>query len=1555
MLAVVAGLFFVLLLLNTSPVQNYIAKKITASISNKLGAQISIRKVSISPFNKLNIEGILIRDQNKDTLLFANLCKIRITDWFFLQKNATLSYIGIEDAVVKINRKTKIWNYEFITNYFKSSDTSNAAGNTHYDIKKIDLKSVRFEQNDQWTGSYMKASAVSLVVDCKKINLETGFVKLGTVSLDQPSFVMKVIPALQPINSKKIHASTATNASPLNINVDEIAINKGALVIDSDFEKPYPNFDGTHLNFYSINATIKNAFVSEKEIKASLKLSAKERSGLLVKKLNTNFTFNQQIMEFANLDLQTNRSRIGNYYAMKFTDFEKDFSNYISNVVMVANIKEAEVHTDDIAFFAPAMSMFKTKAQLSGKYSGTVADFTVSKLQLRTGSNSLLTGTFSMKGLPEIETTQITLEKGFAQSNYKDLAQLIPSIQNIQSPSFASLGTILYKGDFKGTAFDFVTKGVFSTALGGVTTDINLKLPLKGEPSYKGQLETVAFNLGKFTNNSDLGTIDFKGSIEGSSFDIEKLKTSISGDIRSIQYKDYYYKSIVTNGTFQKKYFSGDVIINDPNLNFTSSVEINFNQSIPAFNIVGDLAYSNLKALKLYPKFIEVTGLLDANFTGSNLDNFTGNAKFLNANINDSTTKVNFDSLSLLSSQVGNEKRISLKSNDFAASITGQFNVADLPKSIQSFLHHYYPNYIEAPGKLSADQNFTIKANANYIDPYISLYNKNWSGFNDLSFEGTINTKTYQLSAKANIPYGKINDYAITGASIQAKGNVNNLSLLTNIDNVGIGDSIHFPNSIISIDSKNDKSNVQIKTSASSNLNDANLEAEVYTLQDGLRIQWKPSNFTLNNKKWTLEKEGELVLRKNFVHASNVKFVQGTQEILIQTEEEDGGNTNQLNIKLNNLVIGDITNLVIQQPRFEGIANGNITLKNIFNDLKADARINTSQLRVDNDSVGLVNITAGYDAKTGNLPFSVLSENKDYTIRANGFYNLTDSAQQPLYTNIQLNDTRINFVEQFLTGIFSDIDGKATGQLSIQGNPTSPTLLGEVLVKNATLKVDYTQVNYQIDSLRVKFLEDGIDFGKFTVRDKFNNKASGSGKLYEKQFENMAFDFDVATNNLLLIDTKAKDNSLFYGKAIGKANFSFKGPSTNAKITLVAESTDSSHIVLPNAVSKESASADFITYKKYGTEIQSENKASNFNLLVDLDLTANNKAEIDVILDDVSGDIIKANGSGRLRIRSGTTEPLTIRGRYNIDKGNYDFSFQSLIKKPFELIPNKGNYIEWTGDPNKANIKIDAQYTAEQVALYDLVGNLNMSGAVKGYRGPVYVVAQLRDKLTKPDISFKLDFPQGSPIKTDNELVQYLTRLEQDDNEILKQVSFLIVFNSFAPPTIGNGGNGNANAMFATIGVNTLSQILTKEINKMFSNMLFKLTGDKSLRFDVGTSLYSNSELLGAASGINSNVASAGINRSRVNFKVGKSFFEDKIVVTFGGDLDFNLSNSSSVKNGNLQWLPDLNIEFILTQDRKLRAILFNKNSLDISGSSFGRRNRFGASISYRRDFERLF
>jgi hypothetical protein len=608
---------------------------------------------------------------------------------------------------------------------------------------------------------------------------------------------------------------------------------------------------------------------------------------------------------------------------------------------------------------------------------------------------------------------------------------------------------------------------------------------------------------------------------------------------------------------------------------------------------------------------------------------------------------------------------------------------------------------------------------------------------------------------------------------------------------------------------------------------------------------------------------------------------------------------------------------------------------------------------MDEDSIGLVNITAGYNNVTGEIPFTVKSENDGYHLTANGSYNVKDSIDNPLKTNIQLENTKVNILHRFIGDIFSDITGLAKGNLSINGDPNSPDLLGKVSLRKAGLTVNYTKVHYTIDSAEVKFEENGIDFGELQIQDKYQNKATIKGKLLEKGFKDLVFDFDMNTKRLLLIDTKLKDNNMFYGKAIGKAQMSFKGPEDKAQMNIVAEATDSSHIVLPNSTSKESGSSDFIVFKQYGTEMKVLKPSSNFNLAVDLDLTANNKVSIDVILDDISGDVIKAVGNGRLKIHAGTSDPLTIRGRYNIDRGNYDFNFQSFIRKPFVLMEDVGNYIEWNGDPFRADVHIDARYTAERISMSDLVGNNNFSSAVKAYRGDVYVIAQLREKLNLPSIKFKLDFPQGSPIKTDNEFSAFLNRIEKDDNEILKQVSFLIVLGSFAPT--GNNGNNNiANPyMITSLGVNTISQVLTKQVNKEVSNILYKITGDHSLRFDLGTSFYSSNTLLDASSGITTN--SNKLDRTRVNLKLGYAFANNNVIVTLGSDLDFNVGNSTSFQNGNFQWLPDFNIKFILTKDRKLSAIVFTKNSLDISGSTFGRRNRQGVSISYQRDFDQLF
>ncbi len=1541
--------------IQTGFVQNWLAGIITGRLSKALDTEVSIKKVSFALFNSLNLEGTLIRDKQKDTVLYAGQFKVRITDWFFLKDKADLKFIGLEDALIKTNRKDSVWNYQFIVDYFRSPAPKKESGGIILNLKKVDFKNVHFIKNDLWAGERMDISMSSFLLDAENIDLPRNLYAINDVSIDNPYIIIQGLTPLrasflQKQNRPGIDSGMYFNEGNMLLLIGKLKINNGSIFLDSDTGKPSPYFDGRHIQLSKLNGTFDNISFIKDTLKANVDLAVKDRSGLELKKLKTNFKLTPQLLELSKLDLQTNKSRLTNYFAMKFKDFNKDFGHFSSRVIMDAHFKNARVNSDDIAYFAPELRTWKREVMLNGNFHGKVEDFVVNNLSARIGATTNISGTLSMKGLPDINTTRINLSNGALQTNYYDLGVFIPSLKNINSPNLAALGTIIYRGNFNGTINNFVTAGTFSTKLGGLKTNVSLQIPRKGDPTYTGGIETIRFNMGKFLNDDKLGLVNFKGKITGSSFNINKLKTTLEGKISSLEYNNYTYTNIITNGTFQKKYFKGEIKIDDPNLDFTSNVEIDLSGQLPRFNIVGDLVQSNLKALNIFKDTkdsIQLTGLLDVNFTGTTIDNFLGTAKFLNATIIDGSTKLSFDSLNLTSAYIDSVKSLHIGSNDFNATISGKFSIIDLPASFQGFLNHYYPTYIKPPKSIPQNQQFSFVVNTNFIEPYIKLFSNKITGFNDANISGTVDTRNNQLGLVARIPFGKFKNFSFSGLDLSGKGNIDTLSLYGTISSIQASDSLRFPNTKLHIVSYNDHSEVSIKTSADNTLNDADLYADVYTLSDGVRVQFRPSSFVLNEKKWNLEKSGELIVRTHFVQAQNIKFTQGFQEITVETAEEDGGNTQNLIVKLKNVIMGDLASLFFKNPRLEGITSGSIVLKDFFGQFNAIADLKAEQFRLDDDSIGLVNIKASYNSKTGEIPFTVESPNEGYKFLAKGNYNLKDSTGTSFNTDIQLDNSRIDILHKFLSNIFTNISGQATGNLNISGNLNRPDLFGKIKLRNAGMKVNYSQVYYTIDSADINFEKDGIDFGRFNIHDRYKNTGTVRGKLYEKGFRDMRFDFDLSTDKLLMLDTRSSDNQQFYGKAIGRANMNFTGPASNCHMTIVAESNDSSHIYIPNSITRESGSADFIVFKQYGTEMAKEGSNSILDLTVDLELTVNDNVMIDVILDDLTGDVIKAVGNGKLKIRAGTTEPLNIRGRYNIERGSYVFNFQGLIRKPFELLPDAGNFIEWTGDPFSADLHVDAQYTAERVSLSELVSNLTLSPSVKGYRGDVYVIAQLRQKLSKPDIKFRLDFPQGSPVKSDNEFTQYLNRLEKDQNEILNQVAFVILFNSFAPPG-GGGGTGVSPYAITSLGFNTVSQLLTKSVNKVLSNLLFRITGDKSLRFDIGTSVYSSANILDPTANANK------FDRTRVDLKFSRAFANDKIIVTLGSDIDFNLG-SSAIQSGNTQWLPNVNVEFILTRDRKLRLIIFNKSSLDLNGSSFGLRKRQGVSISYRKDFEKLF
>jgi hypothetical protein len=1553
------------LAIQTTLIQNWLVKQVTNKLSKNLHATVRIKHVDFALFDKMLLQGTLVNDQHNDTLLYAGAVKVSITDWFFLKDRVVLNYIGLDDAVIHLQRSDSTWNYKFLADYFSSPKKKQVKkqDDIDLDLEKVEFRNVALLQKDGWRGEDMFLQFGSLDINADEINLKKKTAHINSLTIDKPFFSIYNYTGNRPDSLRPKDDTTTIvndpknlrwNAGNWNIAINRMTLNRGTFKNDVQTDrKPYDYFDGNHILFTNINAVFNQVAFKQDTITAGIHLSTKERSGLVVKKLNARLTWHPEAMEFARLDIQTNRSHLTNFFAMRYATFD-DMSDFENKVRMEGDFTNANLNSDDIAYFAPELQSWKKEIRVTGKVKGTVENLSARKLVIEAGKDTYLNGNIRLNSVSNLDKTFIDFEANEFRTTYRDAITIIPDLKDIHQPRLDKLQYLRFRGNFTGFIKDFVTYGTLETKLGVVVSDVNMKFPDNGPTIYSGGLETRSFALGEFLDVEQIGKINFHGSVNGRGLRSSTLNAKLDGNIRSLDVNGYNYQNIVVKGTIAKRLFNGEFISNDPNLTAHLNGLVDFSQKVPTFNFDAEVAKADLKNIKVSNDSIEVKGKFRMNFSGSNIDNFLGTARIYEASILKNGNPLSFDSLSIESKAMGNNKVITVVSNEFDGALVGEFSIRDLPAAFRTFLNKYYPSYIEPARTQLKNENFSFVFTTKKVDEYMGFIHKDLSGFNYSTITGRINSKENLLDLNAEVPEFSYKNIFFYNVNVKGSGNLDTLSMTSTIADVYINDSLHFPGTDMRIRSANDMSLVELKTSASQTLNSANLAARVQTMPTGVRIIFNESNFDLNGKNWTIDKNGELVLSKELVSADGVKIYNGQQEILVTTHPSDIGNTNDIKVELKKVNIGDFAPYVVTENRLEGELTATADIIDPFGKLQVDLAGEADMFRLDNDSIGKLQLNANYNQQTGKVNFGALSENDQYNFDLKGLYNLSDTANTaPLDITGNFKNTKINLLDKYLNDVFSDLNGYATGQLRIVGPPNDLKYLGRMQLRDGELRVIYTNVLYKIPSAVFEFKEDAIDFGSFAFKDRFGNTGHITrGILKHRAFDDLNFDFAFNTNKLLVLATPNTSKDPFFGTMFAKANATFKGPLENMHLDVRGEPADSSKLFIRSQTGRESGQADFIVWKQYGKEMKAPRSVEQSNLHVSLDVFANNYANMYVILDELTGDIIQANGHGNLKINTGTDGNFTISGRYDIDRGNYNFNFQSLLRKPFKLREGVGNYIQWRGDPYDATIKIDAEYRADDVRFSDLateavtVANSN----VRKYRGQVIVVAQLTKSLMKPDIQFQIELPTNSPLKDDPDALNILQLIQRDQNELNKQVAFLIVFNSFGPVSSSTNQTGLASGLVSGVVVNSISGVLSSALSHQFSSIFQKIFNDKSIKVNFNAQLYNGSNMLID----NISTSKLNIDRTNLNFNIGKSFLNERLTFTFGSAVDFGLSPAQVQATKNLQFLPDITADWKIRQDGKLVLTFFYRDSYNYISGTGARQNRSGASISYRRDFDRL-
>ena len=486
-----------------TPVQNWVISKVTSTLSRNLKTKVSIRHVDLSFFNKLSLEGLILEDRKHDTLVYAGAAKVNITDWFFLKNNATIKYIGLTNAIVNLNRTDSVWNYQFLIDYFSSpKKTTSTKGGIDFDLKVLQFDNVQFNKVDKWVGQDMSVSINKLDLNADTINFNKKRIYISELKLNAPYFIQSIYtgnkPKIQNDNLRdlvpKIPVLSALqwNTGGWIVNIKNIELNKASFAyeIETARGRYTDRFDPQHLNFTEITGNLKNVSFLNDTLTTELKLKTKERSGLEVKNIQAKIKFTPDIMEFKDLLLETNKSRISNYYSMRYKNFNDDLSSFLHNVDLTGIFERSFIHSDDIAFFAPQLKKQNRIFYIQGTVKGTIDNLTGKKIIIKTG-NTIVDGDIALKGLPDINSTFIDFKSNNLQTNYTDLVMLVPALKNIRVPDFRQLGNLHFRGNFTGFIKDFVAYGNITTSLGSLNADINMKLPDNKTPTYSGKISTA--------------------------------------------------------------------------------------------------------------------------------------------------------------------------------------------------------------------------------------------------------------------------------------------------------------------------------------------------------------------------------------------------------------------------------------------------------------------------------------------------------------------------------------------------------------------------------------------------------------------------------------------------------------------------------------------------------------------------------------------------------------------------------------------------------------------------------------------------------------------------------------------------------------------------------------------------------------------------------------------------------------------------------------------------------------------------------------------------------
>ena len=1414
-----------------------------------------------------------------------------------------------------------------ITNHLSNEIKSTIAfGKIEYDFfNTLIITDLLIKDQSNDTLIYSK----ELDINIRKISLISGSFRFGKVVLEKP------VISLVTDSAGKMNLSwylqmlrlpdDSLKESKIRLIIDEINVNEGRFsFVNVGGKKGKAPFNINNLKVSELNGQVEDfIFQGDSTAFEIYNIGFKESSGLLVKKMNSNVVISKQSLKFNSLQINSSESVLSLLLVELRPDPINNFRNFTEEVRLDVVFERSDISTSELKYFVPLSREIEEEISISGRIFGTVEELRGRNINFFYGDHTDLNCDFDITGLTDIDNAFIFIDVSSLNTNAGDIEKLdISEKGKIRLPPFVyEMGNISFAGSFTGFTTDFVTYGKLATRLGNVRMDLSLR-PEQSRFRIRGLINGSNIDLGSISDRRGLlGKLSMEAHIDGHASSLENFATNLTGKIDSIEINSYTYRNIALNGFFTEKMWDGNINVEEENIKMELLGMFNFREELPEFDFSLNLREANLHKLNFDPKdsTSRLTMLLTSNFVGNNIDNLDGEIKLINSTIKKYGNALELKGFSIKAHKDNGKPALSLTTDFADADIKGYYSFSGLSDMVKLTLAGLVPSVYEIPVTEDRNEtnNFTFNINFKNTEQ-INNFFKTGLLFSENSYINgiisadsimTLNGKSASFSAGNNVFNDlTINAYVsksslsadISTSSLEFMGQTNLKEFMINLD--ARPDNFNF---LLGWDNKE-----KVLNKGTFSAHGTFSKSVIENGNPLLKVRIDSSDVYVRNNLWKINESG-IVIDSNTVIINNVFIANNSYYYQIDgSVSEDPRDT--LSLSFQGIDISPL-NYITKKTKPEsagliplnisGRLNGNILVNDVYENPVVQGNILINDLSLLGDIYGNMSINSEWNTRKRVINLDANSNLNGATILdVEGYY---DPSSKEIDLDVIADKLPIGALNPLLKVFASGISGFATGEVKLSGMLNKLDLTGSILAQDASVKIDYLQTVYRLND-RINFDKEGILFNNVRLNDVNGNTATLNGYVHHKNLKDYQADLVVTMNRSMVINTRPKDNELFYGTGFASGKTNIRTSPAVLSFDISASTEKNTKFFIPLNSGSTIADYSFITFidpnkpdtlQLKGAKVPEVARQTGIDLNIDLEITPD--AEVKLIFDEKVGDEMTGTGSGDLNINLDRKGIFRISGDYIIEKGDYLFTLGNILNKPFEV--ESGGRITFNGEIENAEIDLNAVYELK-TSLREILQDDRYKE-----RTDVECHLNLTGNLFNPAVRLNIELPNA-----DEETRTYLKSMITTEEELNRQFFSLLAMNSFMATNTSSSGT-------SAMAVTTFEML-----SNQFSNMLSQISND----FDIG---------------INYRPGNQNINSQELEVALSTQLLDDKVLV--------NIRGTSSTQENTSAISGDFDAEIRITE--KIRFKVFNRYN---NPAYTGRLSDYtqGIGIFYRQEFDRF-